>query len=232
VYAAADVTALHALKAVLLEEAEAKGLMPFVREEQAALSTTIYVPEHKDFFLKAGDQRHLSPHAQHVLNGLFQFRDELARKLNRPAFQVMDEGLLRDVFAGDISTAQAPFERGVFGGFRNERFGRQLADRLDTLRREADEQGLSKARPPREHDTDHHRDKAELAAKREQIFTPIQQELASRFGEHAARFILSNGTVTEVLRGNMKLSQMKRDYKRKLITSIASSRGISLEDFL
>lgn len=227
-YAAADVSALHGLKAVLLEEAEAKGLMPFVQEEQDALSTTIYTPERKESFLKAGDLRYLSPYDQHVLNGLFLFRDELARKLNRPAFQVMDESLLREVFAGRISPAQAPFEQGIYGGFRNERFGRQLAGHLQALRQEAEALGLSRQRPPREYDGEARLGKAELQAARERVFAPIQQELASRFGDHAARFILSNGSVTELLRGNLKLGQIKRDYKRKLITDIAASRGVDL----
>lgn len=230
-YAAADVTALHALRKILLEEAHAAGIMEYIEEEQAALSTTIYKVEPKDSFLKPGDLRHLSLYDQYVLNGLFQFRDELARKVNRPAFQIMDEELLREVAAGKIDASQVPYAHGVFGNFRNDRFGEQIASCLRRLHSEAEVKALSHARPPRQHESHARRDKAEIMAIRNEIFAPIQSAIAGRFGEFAARFILSNGTVTDVIRGSSKLSQIKRDYKRRLIQETAQSLGISIDAF-
>jgi ribonuclease D len=231
-YAAEDVNGLHALKQLLVEEAEAKDLMSYVQEEQDALSSTIYQSERKDFFLKTGDVNNLSPYDQYVLNELFIFRDDLARDLNRPAYQVMDEGLLRDVASGHIGPQDAPFEKGVFGGFRNERFGQKLSAKLAAIHRAAEQQELSRRRPPRKPLGGNRMDKEQLAERREALFGPIQQRLVDRFGEHAARFILSNGTVTEVLRGNMKIGNIKRQYKQSLVRDSAQALGIDLSAYL
>jgi ribonuclease D len=231
-YAAEDVNGLHALKRLLVEEADAKGLMPYVREEQDALTSTIYQAERKDFFLKTGDVSNLSPYDQFVLNELFIFRDNLARELNRPAYQVMDEALLRDVAHGKIEPQDAPFEKGVFGGYKNERFGQKLSTKLSAIHQEAERQELSRRRPPRQPMSGTRTDKAQVIEQREAIFGPIQQRLINRFGEHAARFILSNGTVTEVLRGNMKISDIKRQYKQDLIRESAEQSGLDISAYL
>ncbi len=226
-YAAEDVTGLHALREILVEEAEAAGLTPFVDEEQEALSTTIHQSERRDFFLKPGDVMNLSPYDQQVLNALFCFRDELARKLNRPAFQVMDESLIRALAGGELSADDLPYEKGVYGGYRNPRFAQQLAERLESIH--ADAAPLSRQRPPRER-TDGRASRAQQDAERAAVFAPIQQELARRFGEHAARFMLSNGVVSEILKGNMNIGKLKR-YRQGLIQEIAAEKGIDLQRY-
>lgn len=231
IYAAEDVAGLHALKGLLIEEASSKGLMPFVEEEQAALSTTIHQPERKGMFLKAGDINNLSPYDQHILNGLFRHRDELARGLNRPAFQVMDEAVVRGLADRSITPQDAPFQKGVYGGYRNERFGRELSDYLQQLHAEAEAQQLSKKRPPRQFGPESRMDRALMAEQKEALFTPIQQVLVTRFGEHAARFILSNGAVNDMLKGMLKISAIKRKYKQELVLQAASELDIDLSAF-
>ncbi len=230
-YAAEDVVGLHALKDILVTEAAAKGLMPFVEEEQAALSTTIHQQERRDFFLKPGDVMHLSPYDQHVLNSLFCFRDELARGLNRPAFQVMDESLLRAFASGEISADDLPYEKGVYGGYRNPRFARQLSDRLAAIRADAAAADLPRQRPPREKSGESRATRAQQDAERAAVFAPIQQELVKRYGEHAARFMLSNGTVNEILKGNMSIGKLK-PYRQRLVAEIAAAQGLELGAYL
>lgn len=55
-YAAADVVWLHLLKQRLVAEAEAQGLMEYVRQEQAALSQAVYTQEPAADFLKPADR--------------------------------------------------------------------------------------------------------------------------------------------------------------------------------
>ncbi len=230
-YAAEDVAGLHGLKELLLTEAATKDLLPFIKEEQAALSTTIYQPEQKEFFLKPADVYNLSPYDQYVLNALFVFRDELARDLNKPAYQVMDEASLRDLANGNLTPEDAPFVKGIYGGFRNARFGKQLSARLEAIHKQAEEQSLSHSRPRRAYDGDSRISKAALLEQKEKIFAPIQQSLVSRFGEHAARFILSNGAVTDMLKGAMKIGDIKRQYKQDLIRNTAAQLQIDLQPY-
>ncbi|MBS1629816.1 MAG: hypothetical protein JST27_07115 [Bacteroidetes bacterium] len=230
-YAAADVGSLHRLKEVLVAEAEAKGLMAFVDEEQAALSTTIYRSEPKDSFLKPSEAAKLSPYDGHVLNGLFAFRDELARALNRPAFQVMSENLLRDLFSGAVSPAEAPFQPGVYGRYRHAGFGRQVAERLQALQEEAARLGLSRKMALREKNGTRQWTRQELQEAQEQFFSPVQQVLEQRFGTHAARYLLSNSMVAKLLRHQARLADLT-PYKQALILEIAGQQSIDLSGFL
>jgi ribonuclease D len=231
-YAAEDVTGLHELKQLLLDEAYPKSLLPFIEEEQAALTTTIHVSERKESFLKQGDLANLSPYDQYVLNGLFLFRDELARSLNRPAFQVMDETIVRSLASGEMYPEDLVNAKGVYGGYKNTRFANQLGDKLDDFHTEAERQNLSKTRPPRQYNGDGRTSRSLMADQKEALFTPIQQALAQRFGEFAGRFILSNGTVNDILKGTQPISSLKRQYKQDLIKSIAQDQGIDLTPYL
>ena len=71
------------------------------------------------------------------------------------------------------------------------------------------------------------------AAERDKVekFAPVQAALAARFGEHASRFILSNGTVNDLLRRNLTLGGLKRSYKQALIRSAAAGLGIDLSSY-
>jgi ribonuclease D len=231
-YAADDVAFLHALKAVLEAEASEMGLMPYVLEEQAALSTTIYQQEDKAFFLKPADLRTLSPYEQHVLNALFVHRDELARQLNRPAYQIMDEPLVRSLADGTLAPRDLPDAKGLYGGFRNSGFAAKLSARLETIRDEADDMALSHNPPPRQRFSNSERVDREAANRdKEEKFVPVQQALVERFGEHAARFILSNGTVNDLLKRMTTIGSLKRAYKQELVRSIAGELAIDLSAY-
>ncbi len=231
-YAADDVAFLHQLKDVLVAEAEERDLIPYIAEEQEALSTTIHEPGPKDSFLKQGDFRSLSPYSQHVLNGLFLFRDELARQLNKPAYQVLDEQIVRDLASGDLKPAELSHAKGVYGSYRNAAFAARLASRLEAIRDEGDRLGLARTMPPRQRLSNGERVDREAAAKdKEEKFAPVQQALAARFGAHAARYILSNGTVNELLKRTMSIDGIKRAYKQKLVRETARDLGIDLSQY-
>jgi ribonuclease D len=232
VYAADDVAFLHELKEILGEEARQKALMPYVLEEQAALSTTIYQAEPKEHFLKSADLRTLSPYEQYVLNALFIYRDELARQFNRPAYQVLDEPLLRSLASGSLQPEDLPGSRGLYGGFNNAAFAERLAERIRVTHAEAGSLGLARALPPRLRVSNAERVDREAANRdKEEKFAPVQQALVKRFGEHAARFILSNGTVNDLLKRVTSISSLKRPYKRALILATAKELGIDLSSY-
>lgn len=231
-YASADVLSLHRLKEVLVVEAAQHSLMPFVLEEQEALSTTIYSAESKDLFIKAAEASRLSPYDLHVLNGLFVFRDELARELNRPAFQVMPEDLLRALFSGEVTANEVPFRQGVYGRFRHAQFGQQIANRIKALKEEAEQLNLSNKLAPRPRSGNRQWTRQALQEMHERFFTPIQQGLEARFGTFAARYLLSNSMVTKLLRGHIRLNEIPLAYKRKLIMELAAKQGIDLSEFL
>lgn len=232
-YSADDVAYLHDLREVLLDEAREKGLIEMVEAEARELGTIVYEPEEKSNFLKGGDARTMSPYDQYLLNGLFQYRDGLARHLNRPAYQVLDESILRNLTEGTLQPEDVPAAKGVYGSFRNAAFAERLARRFAALKAEAIQLGLSKQLPTRPHFSAEERAaRANADRDKDEKFAPIQQELASRFGAHAARFILSNGNVNELLKKSSTLDELKGNYKSVLIQKTAKELGLDIGEYL
>jgi ribonuclease D len=232
-YAADDVAFLHQLRKVLLDEAREKELLELVEAEASELGSIVYEPEEKSFFLKSGDLRAMSPFEQHVLNGLFQYRDGLARHLNKPAYQVLDEAVLRALNDGSLRPEDLPNTKGVYGHYRNASFADRLERRMSALKNEARQQGLDTQLPARPHFTSEEREsRARADRDRDEKFAPVQQELARKFGANAARFILSNGNVNEILKKSSTLNELKRGYKSKLIQDTAKDLGVDLTDYV
>ncbi len=231
-YAAADVVWLHALKQQLVAEAEERGLMPFVQEEQALLSETIYTQETTGDFLKPADKIAFSPWQQHLLNGLLQYRDSLARRINRPPYQVMAEEVVRDLAAGQCSANETLTRRGVHPRFQNDRSVADLAERLHNLQTEADAQGLSKKRPTRQRPTPaQEASRRKAAHDREHLFTPIKEALRKQFGLYATQLLLSDRMVGDLVNDNTAFGKLP-PYRQALFVDVAKQLGLDLSGYV
>ena len=90
VYAALDACHLMELSKVFEERLRAKGLLFCVEEECEALSKVRPAPmEETPFFLRFKGAGNLDSQSLAVLEALLQFRDELARKQDRPPFKIL-----------------------------------------------------------------------------------------------------------------------------------------------
>lgn len=231
-YAADDVIWLHPLKDVLEKEAAERGLTAFVREEQELLSTTIYPAATKTDFLKPADQHNLSPREQYILNELLRYRDEMARSINRPAYQVMSEELVRGLAAGTLQPESILQSPGVHPRFKSNRFATQLQKQLAQAQKEAVAQTLSsekQGRPKWSPDQQAFIRNAEN--DREKLFVPIKQALEEQFGAHAATLLFSNKVVNSLLKGTIALQDIKPKYRQTLIRDIAAAAGLDIDRY-
>lgn len=230
-YAAADVGWLHTLRQHLVAQAEERGLMAFVRDEQASLNETVYVREATGNFLKPADRLAFSPWQQHLLNGLLRYRDDLARRLGRPPYQVMAEDLMRDLAAGGCVANETIAHRGVHPQYRNARAAAVLAERIRSLQAEADAKGLSKKKAGRPRLTPAEQAAGRKAAyDREHLFVPIREALRNRFGLYATQLLLSDRLVTGLLTGATSLCDLP-PYRRVLLQQGAEDLGLDLSDY-
>ncbi|WP_132055595.1 ribonuclease D [Pseudocnuella soli] len=227
-YAADDVLWLHPLKALLEKEAEERGVLPYVQEEQELLSTTIHGNGTKTSFLKPADLLYLSPLEQYITNELLRYRDELARGMGKPAYQVIGEELVRDLVTGKIQAQDIPYETSVHPRYRNGRFATQLAQQLRRLKEAAEDQNLSDEPPGRPRLTpEQHAVIRQAAHDRDHLFAPIQQALVQRFGQHTTVLLLSNKMVNDIVKGAMPLRNLPR-YRQQLIREIAGELGLDV----
>jgi ribonuclease D len=231
-YAATDVVWLHALKQHLVREADERELMAFVREEQALLSETVYAQEARGDFLKPADRVAYSLWHQYVLNGLLRFRDELARRISRPPYQVMADEVVRDMATGQCTAADTLTRRGVHPRFRNGRSAAALAEKLQSLQTEADAQELSKKPPVRPRFTPAQEEARRKAAyDRQHLFLPIKEALRARFGLYATQLLLSDRLVGDLLAGVTAFSKLP-PYRQALFLQTAEQLGIDLSDYV
>lgn len=228
-YAAEDVVWLHPLKDLLVAEAETRGLMPLVREEQAMLSTTIHQPPQRTTFLKPADFHSLSPRDQYITNELLRLRDELARDINKPPYQVMNEDLVRALACGQLPPESVIDDPGVHPRYKNSRFANRIAGLLKAARTEANAQALSRELPTREpRSPEQHAASRKASHDKEHLFAPIQQELVKRYGTFATQLLLSNRLVGEILNGNAQLPR----HRKVLFREVATQLGLDVSDYL
>jgi hypothetical protein len=72
------------------------------------------------------------------------------------------------------------------------------------------------------------RSKQQTEAAKKQVFQPIQQQLASQWGEHAARFLFSTTLVNDILRGAVRIGQMQPSYRAELVRLAAQNLQLDI----
>ena len=231
-YAANDVLYLLQMKMELEKQAAEKNMLPFLQDENDLLSTTIHSLEPKDNFLKKSDLLYLSPYHQHVLNGLFCYRDDIAQQLNKPAHYIMNVETVRDLASNKISYADWQNTKGIHPVVKSKEGQDMLFGYIKKLHTDADDKNLSRKRKyidVKYEDFQAEKERWELV--KTSIFTPIQNDIAANFGEHAMRFILSSATVNTILQGQLKIGEMKAPYKNMIVKKAAQKLGIDLSGY-
>lgn len=95
-YAAADVDHLIPLKARLVDELTRVGRLAWVEEECAALAAQSVAERvvDPDAYVSMKGARDLTPRGRAVLRELYELRETLARRLDRPPFKVFNDDVL------------------------------------------------------------------------------------------------------------------------------------------
>ncbi|MBK7307336.1 MAG: hypothetical protein IPI88_10060 [Chitinophagaceae bacterium] len=232
IYAANDVLYLLQMKAALEEQAAEKNMLPFLQDENSLLTSTIHSLEPKDNFLKKSDLLYLSPYHQYVLNGLFCYRDKLAQQQNKPAHYIMNEETVRNLASNKISYTEWQNIKGLHPAVKSNEGQDMLFRYIEKLHIDANSKKLSRKRNRVDYlDRDFQTEKEKSDIIKASIFTPIQNEITTNFGEHAMRFIFSTATVNTILQGQLKIGEMKAPYKRMLIKNAAQKLGIDLSGY-
>ncbi|HRG89972.1 MAG TPA: ribonuclease D [Chitinophagales bacterium] len=233
-YAANDVLHLIALQQALQQQALAAGVDAFMQEEFSFLETTIYEEGDKENFLKESEMASMSDYHQYVLNGLLKVRDGAARRLNKPPSWVIPNDTIRDVVYGKQHISSFLTWQGIHPGIKNHRFKAELQKTYSELTEAAKD--LSKKSKSlfftAEQRVERARMKEETEKVREAVFKPLQNELESRYGVHTGKFILGDGAVGRLIRKEMRLADIKENYRRRLIADTAAQVGVDITPYL
>lgn len=233
-YAAQDVVWLGGLYAALMEKLRSSELYPVFLEEMEYLAKVRFQPPDRDNLLTKSDRAALTDYDQFVLNELLKFRDRVAEQFNMPPAHVIGNTLIRAIVSGEVNLQDWKQQKGLFGGVKNDQYQRLLQQELKKAFRSANELNIARVRTRTRKDNEGNTpelgywDKAEIQARKEKYFKPVQAVLTSRFGEHTARFLLGEGVTTDIIRGLSRFSDIRGNTRKNLIKDTATALGIDL----
>jgi hypothetical protein len=144
----------------------------------------------------------------------------------------MPEILVRDLWAEKVAIKELCASPGIYPALRKPGMQQEWERAWKQIHEAARQQGLSKKRQrkelaPGEPNGYQRRENAEAIKK--EVFTPIQQWIASQLGEQAMRVVLSSGAVSDIIHGELKISAIRQPYRRQLIAEAATALSISVE---
>lgn len=233
-YSSNDVIYLLRLKDELTKQAVTKNVTEFIKEECRFLETTIYEDESKENLLKEGELNSLSDYHSYVLNELLKFREARAQKANKPPAWIIPNDPMREVAFGKLSIDTFLDWPGIFPGIKNHKFKAEFKKRYEEITETAKD--FSKKSKFKYLTDAEKKEKNRMKEENEKIkevkFKPIQQELENRYGTFAGKYILGEGMVGRLLRKESRISDMKENYRKQLITSIASGLNIDITNYV
>ena len=231
-YAADDVLYLPDLYNILMEEANERGILPYLEEESALLESVKYTIEKKTNFLKPGDLRNLSLWQQYVLNETFKLRDKIAQIKNKPAFMIMPETTVRDIALGFADFRDTRKLTGLHPSIRHGNMAGEFVETMSEIFQRAHAQKLPRGISRQQVSDEEYRAnkaKKEWQAKlKESILDPVRIAMSENLGEFATRYIISNSWLSKWLNGDVRWSDLQPGYKRRLFAETGLALGLEM----
>jgi ribonuclease D len=230
-YACSDVAWLPALRDALWDAADKTQIRTWVEEENMAWDTYRAEVKPEGMYTHRDDAKKYVPYDLFLLNELLKFRDAHAKRMNKPGYMVISREVLDALLIDQDTLRNWVNQKGIHQSLRNDDIRRSLELLLAKAAVSAQSKGLGKKHPPRQSKEGPYRSRQEIKDEVEQIFRPIKHEIARKWGEHCAAYILNEKTMTELCSGSKKLSGMAFPYRIKLLESIAEELKIKLEKY-
>lgn len=206
-YAAQDVLHLFNLKEKFDLLADEKGITHWIEQENVYWDMQDYSDEVNNTLYKEKDKSDLNEVEWHIYKKLVNYRDNVAEKHNKPAFQVIKKENLLDISKDIRALSGWENRRGIFKSIKNSKTKDELIDLVKRAKAEALELGLkenmpAKNAPTAEEMREIREQQKHIKKVKAQLFDPIKQTIIDRYGEQTATYLLSNRIVTELITGS------------------------------
>lgn len=233
-YAADDVIYLLDFKAKLNQQADKRGILDWIKQENDVFDHLDYSDEDHNNLIKEKDKNNLSVFEWFVYCQLMDFFDEKARELNKPMYQLASKKIVSELAQNPDKVHNWKQTKGVYGRIKNDNFKSQLQSVIDSSIHEAKEQDLSTSRKASDTMTGEEyramrNEQNRINDLRNRLLSPIQDRLVTDFGKHAKSFILPNRLTKEIIAGETELMP---DYKVKLLRRYAEELDLDLSDYV
>ncbi len=233
-YSVEDVIFLIRLKHILEQEAKDRGVHEWLEDEWYCLDQIAYEVADENNLL-GKDEKKLSPYHQFVINELLKYREKIAQKFKRPPNHIFPKALILSIAFEEIDPRNWTSQVGIYPSLKNESFAESITQLYHGAVAKANEQKLNR-KTDYQMMTDEDRKRASIAKFeneriKQEVFQPIQQLIADRYGKFTSRYILSNAKVTDILQTDARIGDFKANYKKQLILRCADELGIDVNPF-
>jgi ribonuclease D len=229
-YAADDVIYLHEMKRKMLGKAERKheALPSWIEQENKTWDVLDFTETDTTEFLKIKDKKDLSQAEWHIFTRLMEFREELARWHDRPAYKILDKNYLLQVARDPDRIEDWMHVKNINRSVRKPAIADRADAVLDTALDEIVEQELSDElpaipRPGVERMAYIRAEKKALKWLKDDFFHPVKQEIARHHGQNTANYILPNRIIPLYLHGEQRELQ---PFKRELVSKASEAIGL------
>lgn len=227
-YAADDVLHLLELKTVLNEKAEKGGLKEWIAEENESLNNLDYSDINHNEIIKEKDKTHYNEIEWHIYKKLLNWRNELAQKYNKPAFQVIDNNLIKSLVKNPEQRINWMRQKGIFRKLKTKKIATELSQLLAEALNEASAKKLSQDKPAKKPlNGDDYKEmqaqKRRVDQLKQTFFKPVKERIEELYGAEFANYVLSNRIITDFITGN---NGEIKSYKIKLIEQIADELNL------
>lgn len=233
-YAADDVRYLSQLKDWVEEAAREKGILSWIQEENEFLENQDFAGTSNNELFRTKDKMGHSEYSWYVLEALLNFRENLAKEINRPSYQIFHKDFLNELSQDPDAINKWDATPGIHRSMKNDHVKRQLKAVVLEAHHAAHEKKLSESslEVPRlspEELRERRRESTRVENIKQSVFVPIKQRIIQDYGENAATFMLSNRAIMELLSGNKSLL---RNYKRDLLLKYGRELNLEVEKYL
>lgn len=233
-YAANDVLFLDELKTNLL--AALKGeILEWFQAEMAQLDNVVFTDEKKDPIQK-DDRRNFSLVELYILRGMLEFREAVAKNMNRPVYQIFKDDYARELVRDPSVVEDWPYNKQSLIALRNVDFQHKIQKEYQRLKQEASTQNLTQNTYFQQKNDGDWRTSQQ---KRQQdegtynaIFKPIKECLAQDYNTFIANNTLNRDTAMQLAGNQKKIKEILPNYKQQLILAAAAQLGLDLSVYL
>ena len=229
VYAAIDVIYLQKVKNKLLDELEEKGRLHWLEEENQLLENLKFA-EPDNPHLKLKNAFRLTLYQQYILKELHEFRENLAKEVDKPAHFVIPNDALIDLACNiDVDIHEwLNHTKGIHGRMKKPAYEKKLKNAIKEAISHAEEEGISHDFPVNMYKRPFKTAETEM---RKDELSKIQSKIAEKYGLYTSRLIINQNLITEYsYTGKLKCT---KQYATAVVLETAAELGIELpEPFL
>lgn len=231
-YAALDVVDLFELQKLLDDQLDDLGRMDWFKQEMIQFENTNWAAEPFEI-VPERDRKDLSMQEWIRFEKIMMLRDEFSKKLNRPAYKVIDKQIMKDIAIKPEKAKNWASIKRIHPKYRNARVQEQIISILKDAEDEIQKNNIGKDQSARKYISKEEKllrnqGRNRLNHLKDTFFKPIKDGLIEEVGEHLSNYVLSNRKIQEFVFQNAKLLP----YQRELILKIADSKGLKLPEMI